>query len=151
MARPQLNNQKACHNLKVNVYNLLHMVCIMVVHNYEKTLNYIKNIKNECKLHIAIGKKTSKTVSIILRPTNIIIADFGCGEAKLAQSLNQKVHSFDLVALNDLVIQCDMKNVPLNNCSCDLVVFCLSLMGTNLNEFICEAHRVLKSKYVKCL
>jgi ribosomal RNA-processing protein 8 len=76
----------------------------------------------------------------------MIIADFGCGEAKLAQSLNQKVHSFDFVALNDLVIQCDMKNVPLNNSSCDLVVFCLSLMGTNLNEFISEAHRVLKTK-----
>jgi ribosomal RNA-processing protein 8 len=74
------------------------------------------------------------------------VADFGCGEAKLAQQVSNKVHSFDFVSLNDLVTKCDMKNVPLNSQSCDIVVFCLSLMGTNLVDFLCEAHRVLKPK-----
>jgi ribosomal RNA-processing protein 8 len=84
---------------------------------------------------------------MFLRPSNLVVADFGCGEAKLAQSLiNCKVHSFDFVALNDYVIACDMKNVPLNPKSCDVVVFCLSLMGTNISDFIAEAHRVLKLK-----
>ena len=76
----------------------------------------------------------------------MVIADFGCGEAKLAQSVSNKVHSFDLVAINDLVTKCDMKSVPLNPQSCDIVVFCLSLMGTNIIDFLCEAHRVLKPK-----
>ncbi len=39
-----------------------------------------------------------------------------------------------------------MKNVPLNPQSCDIVVFCLSLMGTNVADFLCEAHRVLKQR-----
>ena len=51
-----------------------------------------------------------------------------------------------MVAVNDLVTKCDMKNVPLNNESVDIAVFSLSLMGTNVIEFLLEAHRVLKQK-----
>lgn len=77
------------------------------------------------------------------------VADFGCGDAQLAKDLlrinpNSTVHSFDLVAPNDLVTACDMANVPLKDKSVDVCVFCLSLMGTNLADFIREAHRVLK-------
>ena len=54
------------------------------------------------------------------------------------------VHSFDLVAPNPYVTACDMAKVPLPNKSVDVCVFCLSLMGTNLADFIREAHRVLK-------
>jgi len=82
-----------------------------------------------------------------------VVADFGCGDAELAKELlNIKhkgncpftVHSFDLVSKNELVTACDMANVPLKNKSVDVCVFCLSLMGTNLADFIREAHRVLK-------
>lgn len=73
-----------------------------------------------------------------------MIADFGCGEAKLAQSVKQTVHSFDLVAENERVTACDMAHVPLQNNSIDVVVFCLSLMGTNLQDYLLEANRVLK-------
>jgi ribosomal RNA-processing protein 8 len=76
----------------------------------------------------------------------LIVADFGCGEARLAQEVTNKVHSFDLVALNDMVIKCDMRNVPLNSNSIDIAVFCLSLMGINVVEFLCEAHRILKNR-----
>ena len=46
----------------------------------------------------------------------MVVADFGCGEAKIAQILRDvTVHSFDLVALNEHVTACDMKKVlPLN-------------------------------------
>ncbi|CAH0552615.1 unnamed protein product [Brassicogethes aeneus] len=77
-------------------------------------------------------------------PKNYVISDFGCGDAKLAKSVTQKVHSFDLVASNELVTACDMAHVPLQNQSVDVVVFCLSLMGTNLHEYLLEANRVLK-------
>jgi ribosomal RNA-processing protein 8 len=53
-------------------------------------------------------------------------------------------HSFDLVSQNELVTACDMADVPLPNKSVDVCVFCLSLMGTNLADFMREAHRVLK-------
>lgn len=87
---------------------------------------------------------------------NCVVADFGCGDAALAKKLLEvkdteescpfKVHSFDLVASCDLVTACDMSKVPLKKNSVDVAVFCLSLMGTNLADFIREAHRVLKKK-----
>ena len=40
-----------------------------------------------------------------------MVADFGCGDAKLAQGVKTKVHSFDLVALNEHITACDMANV----------------------------------------
>lgn len=82
-----------------------------------------------------------------------VVADFGCGDAQLARDLLKvqhkgktpfNVHSFDLVSPNELVTACDMANVPLKDKSVDVCVFCLSLMGTNLADFIREAHRVLK-------
>lgn len=80
------------------------------------------------------------------QPTNFIIGDFGCGEARLAQSVPHKVHSFDLVPYNDYITVADCSNVPLPSESIHIAVFCLSLMGTNLQDFFKEAHRVLKSK-----
>lgn len=104
----------------------------------------------------------------------IVIADFGCGDAKLAerllalrigkdgQSLVQssggknsvngkasscpfKVHSFDLVSGgNPLVTPADMSNVPLSNEVLDVAVYSLALMGTNVADFVREAWRVLK-------
>jgi hypothetical protein len=35
----------------------------------------------------------------------------GCGEAKISQSVPNKVFSIDLVAFNDLVTACDMAKV----------------------------------------
>ncbi len=45
------------------------------------------------------------------RQNDIIVADMGCGEARLAKSVKQKVYSFDLVAINKRVTACDMANV----------------------------------------
>ncbi len=79
--------------------------------------------------------------------SSLAIADMGCGEARLGRTLAskvQKVHSFDLVAINDTVIACDIAHVPLTNNSVDIVVFCLSLMGVNYIDFLAEAFRILK-------
>ena len=75
-----------------------------------------------------------------------VVADFGCGEAKLAEALGPtlQVHSFDLVAVNERVTVCDFSRTPLTNSSVDVAVFCLSLMGSNLRDFLHEANRVLK-------
>lgn len=76
-----------------------------------------------------------------------VIADFGCGDAVLSQQLTPKkckVHSFDLVSVNERVTACDMAHVPLQSNTCDIAVFCLSLMGTNLIDYLIEAKRVLK-------
>lgn len=102
-----------------------------------------------------------------------MVADFGCGDCKIARSVKNKVHSFDLAATCELVTVCDMANVsvyllcmiihvqsvrllleykthllcvqvPLRDATVDIAVFCLSLMGTNLADFLAEANRVLK-------
>lgn len=90
----------------------------------------------------------------------IVIADMGCGEAQLALKINQffakfnknrkqfkkynhKVYSFDLKKVNERITVADIKNVPLPDNSCTIVIFCLSLMGTNFLDFIKEAYRIL--------
>ncbi|QPG74834.1 hypothetical protein FOA43_002170 [Brettanomyces nanus] len=108
----------------------------------------------------------------------VVVADMGCGEAKLAveverymefydkdskkalkifkkkyggdsdifaknKKLNFEIHSFDLKKMNDKITVADIKHVPLKNRSCSVVIFCLSLMGTNFLDFIKEANRIL--------
>ncbi|XP_058040730.1 ribosomal RNA-processing protein 8 isoform X4 [Ahaetulla prasina] len=78
------------------------------------------------------------------RPASLVVADFGCGDCTLARSLPNRVHCFDLAALDPRVTVCDMAQVPLEDASVDVVVFCLALMGTNLREILQEAYRVLR-------
>jgi len=77
-------------------------------------------------------------------PATAVVADMGCGEARLAASVPNKVHSYDLVAANPSVTACDIAHVPLPDASVDVVVFCLSLMGTNYLDFLQEADRILR-------
>lgn len=104
-----------------------------------------------------------------------IVADMGCGDARLALRLDKVaiVHSFDLVAVNERVTACDMAHVsvnwklnicfhfgfalvlvifftktPLAHSSVDVVLFCLALMGTNCRDFLYEANRLLKMGFV---
>ena len=65
--------------------------------------------------------------------SNLVIGDFGCGEAELMQMLNEnKVYSFDHHnVLNENIIPCDMKSVKLDHGDLDVAVFSLSLMGRN--------------------
>ncbi|XP_039560213.1 LOW QUALITY PROTEIN: ribosomal RNA-processing protein 8 [Passer montanus] len=78
------------------------------------------------------------------RPASLVVADFGCGDCTLAASVKNQVHCFDLVPLSPRVTVCDMAKVPLAAESVDVAVFCLALMGTNLQEILGEANRVLK-------
>ena len=75
-----------------------------------------------------------------------ILGDFGCGEALIAKALGDKhrVLSFDHVAIDDDVVACDIRQVPVLDSELDGAVFCLSLMGANITDYIREAHRCLK-------
>lgn len=108
----------------------------------------VENLKASVSKTRATLKKKQQT---------IVVADFGCGDAELAKQLlavkhDNKlcpftVHSLDLVAKGpnaELITASDVANTPLKTGSVDVGVFCLSLMGTNLSDFIREAHRVLK-------
>jgi ribosomal RNA-processing protein 8 len=109
---------------------------------------------------VTVLVKRLRTSSLQKKPTQekTVVADFGCGDAVLAHQLlsirhakTQQcpfiVHSFDLVARGpnaELITACDAAHTPLDEESVDIGIFCLSLMGTNLSDFIREAHRVLK-------
>jgi ribosomal RNA-processing protein 8 len=41
----------------------------------------------------------------------MVVADFGCGDAKIAQSVSNNVRSFDLVAVDKHITACDMSKV----------------------------------------
>ncbi|OBA20927.1 hypothetical protein METBIDRAFT_87206 [Metschnikowia bicuspidata var. bicuspidata NRRL YB-4993] len=101
----------------------------------------------------------------------IVLADMGCGEAQFALDINNfvkehnskkfkktdkktvgpqgprildvDVHSFDLKKANERITVADVKNVPMKDESCNIVIFCLALMGTNFLDFIEEAYRIL--------
>jgi hypothetical protein len=76
----------------------------------------------------------------------LVVGDFGCGEAKLAQAVGDRhvVYSFDHVSINADVTACDMANVPLDDESLHVAIFSLSLMGGNFTDYLREAHRTLK-------
>ena len=74
------------------------------------------------------------------------IGDFGCGKAKIVDVFgNNRVKSFDHIAINEKVTSCDMRSVPLEDGYLDVIVFSLSLMGKNWHEHIIEANRCLMS------
>ncbi|KAL9273492.1 Ribosomal RNA-processing protein 8-like protein [Drosera capensis] len=55
-------------------------------------------------------------VNIIIRwlkdhSPSLVVADFGCGDARVAKSVKNKVFSIDLVSNEPSVIACDMANV----------------------------------------
>lgn len=81
------------------------------------------------------------------------IADLGCGSASLsaglqksARKLHLEILSYDLQAPNKLVTKADIANLPLEDGSIDVAIFCLALMGTNWIDFIEEAYRILHWK-----
>ena len=53
--------------------------------------------------------------------------------------------SFDHIAINENVISCDMKytSLYLSNNNLEVIVFCLSLMNSNWENYIEEAKRCL--------
>ena len=124
----------------------------------EEALNYFKSNEEDFIIyHKGFSTQSKKWPSnpndIILKSLMLpkykskIIADIGCGEAKIAQKLvpmGYNVYSYDLVSMNKYVTVADMKNLPLKNNFCDIGIFCLSLMNKNFIPFVAESNRILK-------
>jgi superfamily II DNA or RNA helicase len=74
-----------------------------------------------------------------------IVGDFGCGENLLSKKIYDKniVYPFDYIAVDDSVIECDIKNTNLPDETLDVAVICLALMGRNCKDYIKEAYRTL--------
>jgi len=83
----------------------------------------------------------------------IIVADLGCGRAPIAHHFKHDprftIHNYDHQTGGDSIItKADISNVPLEEDSVEFAILCLALIGTNQDEYICEAHRILESNGV---
>lgn len=79
-----------------------------------------------------------------IKNKNRVVADFGCGENLLKTCIpDNKVISFDHVAIDETVIVCDMAHTPLENESIDIAVFSLALWGSNYEDYFTETYRLL--------
>lgn len=85
-----------------------------------------------------------KEIAKQIKRKDYVVADLGCGENLLKTEINNKVLSFDHIAIDKTVTACDISKLPLQNDSIDITVFSLSLMGSNHEEYLKEAYRVLK-------
>ena len=74
---------------------------------------------------------------------NLIIGDFGCGEAKIAEAIGNRVKNFDHVSIDPSVESCDMKSVQVESGTLNVAVFSLSLMGKDWQAYLKEAARCL--------
>ncbi|KAL2159847.1 hypothetical protein VTH06DRAFT_1980 [Thermothelomyces fergusii] len=119
---------------------------------------YIADIKARAKVRFPPRDRSAPVKASQLplpRPSGsktCTIADLGCGDAKLAATLQPlakklqlEIHSFDLqTGGSPLVTRADIANLPLPDGSVDVAIFCLALMGTNWLAFIEEAYRILR-------
>lgn len=110
----------------------------------DKKGNFLESTKHTANAHSASGAI----------PTSWVIADMGCGDAKVAKALKPKgytVHSFDLCASDanrEHITIASSSRTPLPSASVDVCIFSLSLMATDWFSSILEAHRVLKPKRI---
>ena len=58
--------------------------------------------------------------SCLYRPTSLVVADLGCGDAKVSRAVKNRVLSFDLVAVNDNITACDISKVSQRNVKHDI-------------------------------
>ncbi|KND92978.1 25S rRNA (adenine(645)-N(1))-methyltransferase [Tolypocladium ophioglossoides CBS 100239] len=121
--------------------------------------SFLEDIRTRAKLKLpGRGKPgappTQRVRTPLPRTTGICtIADLGCGDARLAESLQADkaklrldVKSYDLQSPSPLITRADIANLPLEDGSVNVAIFCLALMGTNWIDFIEEAYRILHWK-----
>lgn len=76
-----------------------------------------------------------------------VIADLGCGYAEINTHFKEDkrfvFHNFDHISINKLVISRDIKDTKLEDYSIDIVILSLAMWGSNCNDYISEAYRIL--------
>ncbi|KAB8067558.1 methyltransferase-domain-containing protein [Aspergillus leporis] len=120
---------------------------------------YIQSIRSRAK--VAAPRRGDKPGSMNRNPAlplprrpngTCTIADLGCGDAQLARALIPQAKKLRLNLLSyDLhapegspITKADISNLPVDEGTVDVAIFCLSLMGTNWVSFVEEAWRVLR-------
>ncbi|KAL7938101.1 methyltransferase domain-containing protein [Trichoderma chlorosporum] len=121
--------------------------------------SFLQDIRARAKIRTpGKGRPNAPPLRLIASPLprtagTCTIADLGCGDARLAESLQadkDKLHlnvkSFDLQSPSPLVTKADIADIPMEDGSVNVAIFCLALMGTNWLDFVEEAYRLLHWK-----
>jgi superfamily II DNA or RNA helicase len=78
-----------------------------------------------------------------------IVVDMGCGLAKIAEHFKNdrrfQFINYDHVSTKENIIECDISEMPLEDDSIEICIMSFALWGSNCEEYITEAHRVLES------
>jgi ribosomal RNA-processing protein 8 len=78
-----------------------------------------------------------------------LVVDMGCGLAKIAEYFKNdrrfQFINYDHVSTKENIIECDISEMPLEDDSIEICIMSFALWGSNCEEYITEAHRVLES------
>ena len=77
------------------------------------------------------------------------VVDMGCGKAQISNYFKDdpRFHfmNYDHISCNDSVTMCDISRLPLEDDSVEICILSLAMWGSNCEEYIQEAYRVLES------
>jgi mono/diheme cytochrome c family protein len=83
------------------------------------------------------------------RRTKKLIVDMGCGKAHIARHFTNDPRfeflNYDHISSSSTVIQGDISHLPLEDNTVDYCILSLAMWGSNCQEYIAEAYRILES------
>jgi hypothetical protein len=142
---------------------------ISMLHKIYKTLRsdnlHTRFAENPTELHTyhSISKENEKSFPEADIPRNRIITeldkiktkrtmevvDMGSGYAEIAEHFKCDHRftftNYDHIALNENVVSCDIEKIPLDNDSVEICILSLAMWGSNCENYITEACRILDS------
>ena len=78
-----------------------------------------------------------------------LVVDMGCGLAKITEHFKHDERfqfiNYDHVSTKENITECDISHIPLGDDSVEICIMSFALWGSNCEEYITEAHRVLES------
>jgi ribosomal RNA-processing protein 8 len=79
-----------------------------------------------------------------------VVVDMGCGKAQIAQHYANDARftfkNYDHISFDaNLVESCDITSVPLEDNSVDVAILSLAMWGSNCNDYVHEAYRILET------
>ena len=77
------------------------------------------------------------------------VVDMGCGKAQISQYFSEdnrfQFINYDHISSNDTIISCDISNIPLEDDTVEICILSLAMWGSNCEDYIKEANRILES------
>lgn len=168
----QIKSSKLTINNKNNNKNNTQQIIysdLSLLHKKYKTMNsktlhkqFVENPQLHAEYH-KIAKHNEKSFNYSDIPRNKIInkleniktrtskhiVDMGCGYAEIYEHFknNDKFvfYNYDHVSINDNIISCDISNLPIEDNIIDIAILSLALWGSNCEEYIREAYRILET------